>query len=121
MTYPSKTKEARRQSIKDWRDKQKELLRQVNERLSPMGINHSELLRLIVDGKVEIKIKEGNHLALLVSKIACLCTIPCNRLADLLHYESIRLGLPGQIGTGVPDAPGLIRLARRHPLWQEAQ
>ena len=59
MTYPSKTPTARRAESKARRDKQKELLRQVNERLAPMGIDHSELLRLIVDGKVEVKIKEN--------------------------------------------------------------
>lgn len=32
---------------------------QVNKRLAPMGIDHSELLRLILEGKVEIKIKEN--------------------------------------------------------------
>lgn len=59
MTYPSKTPKARRAESKARRDKQKELLRQVNERLTAIGIDHSELLRLIVDGKVEVKIKEN--------------------------------------------------------------
>ena len=58
MTYPSKTPKARRAESKARRDKQKELLRQVNERLTAIGIDHSELLRLIVDGKVEVKRKE---------------------------------------------------------------
>ena len=59
MTYPSKTPTARRAESKARRDKQKELMRQVNERLAPMGIDHSELFRLIVEGKVEVKIKEN--------------------------------------------------------------
>ena len=59
MTYPRRQKEARQAESKARGAQQKELMRKVNERLSAtLGIDHNELLRLIVDGKVEIKIKE---------------------------------------------------------------
>lgn len=59
MTYPSRQKEARQAESKARWAQQKELMRKVNERLAAIGINHSELLRLIVEGKVEVKIKES--------------------------------------------------------------
>lgn len=56
MTYPSKTPTARRAESKARRDKQKELMQQVNEKLALLGIDHNELLRLIVEDKVKIEV-----------------------------------------------------------------
>ncbi len=56
--YPSKTPAAQRAESKARRDKQKELLQQVNEKLAPQGLTHDALLRGIVDGTVEVTIKE---------------------------------------------------------------
>lgn len=57
MTYPSRQKEARQAESKARWAQQKELMRKVNERLSAtLGIDHNELLRLIVDGKVKIEV-----------------------------------------------------------------
>ena len=56
MTYPSRQKEARKAESKARWEQQKKQLQQVNERLAAIGIDHSELLRLIVEGKVEVKI-----------------------------------------------------------------
>lgn len=59
MTYPSQTREAKRLRKRKHDQRKAELMRQVNEKLTAIGINHSELLRLIVEDKVEIKIKES--------------------------------------------------------------
>lgn len=57
MTYPSRQKEARQAESKARWAQQKELMRKVNERLfATLGIDHNELLRLIVDGKVKIEV-----------------------------------------------------------------
>ena len=58
MTYPSKTPKARRAESKARRDKQKELLRQVNERLAAIGIDWKQLMKLVADGEVTITVKE---------------------------------------------------------------
>ena len=58
MTYPSKTPTARRAESKARRDKQKELLRQVNERLAAIGIDWKQLMKLVADGEVTITVKE---------------------------------------------------------------
>lgn len=58
MTYPSQTKEMKKLRKRKHDQRKAEQLRQVNEKLAAIGINHSELLRLIVEDKVEIKIKE---------------------------------------------------------------
>ena len=57
MTYPSKTPKARRAESKARRDKQKELLRQVNERLAALNIDWKQLMKLIADGEVTIIVK----------------------------------------------------------------
>ena len=56
MTYPSRQKEARKAESKARWEQQKKQLRHVNERLATIGIDHNELLRLIVEDRVRIEI-----------------------------------------------------------------
>lgn len=56
--YPSRTPEAFRQQKRKQREREAELLRQVNERLAALGIDWKQLMKLIASGEVEIVIKE---------------------------------------------------------------
>lgn len=61
MTYPSRQKEARQAESKARWAQQKELMRKVNERLAELGIDHEQLLKMIVEGKVNIEVKENRQ------------------------------------------------------------
>lgn len=62
MTYPSQTPEMKRLRKRKHDQRKAEQLRQVNERLSAIGIDHNELLRLIVEDRVRIQvIKESER------------------------------------------------------------
>lgn len=56
--YPSRTPEAFRQQKRNQRQREAELLRQVNERLAALGINWKQLMRMIAEDRVEIVVKE---------------------------------------------------------------
>lgn len=56
--YPSRTKEAFRKQKRKQREREAELLRQVNERLAEIGIDWKQLMRMVADGEVIITVKE---------------------------------------------------------------
>ncbi len=56
--YPSRTPEAFRQQKRKQRQREAELLRQVNERLSALGIDWKQLMKLVAEDRVEIVVKE---------------------------------------------------------------
>lgn len=57
--YPSRTPEAYRLQKRKQRLRDAEFMRLVNEKLAELGIDHERLLKMIVDGRVEIIIKSG--------------------------------------------------------------
>ena len=59
--YPSRTPEAFRQQKRKQREREAELLRQVNERLAALGIDLKQLMRLVASGEVEIVLKEAKQ------------------------------------------------------------
>ena len=56
--YPSRTPEAFRQQKRKQREREAELLRQVNERLAAIGIDWKQLMKLVASGEVTITVKE---------------------------------------------------------------
>ena len=56
--YPSRTPEAFRQQKRKQRQREAELLRQVNERLAAIGIDWKQLMKLVASGEVTITVKE---------------------------------------------------------------
>ena len=56
--YPSRTPEAFRQQKRKQREREAELLRQVNERFAAIGIDWKQLMKLVADGEVTITVKE---------------------------------------------------------------
>lgn len=56
--YPSRTPEAFRQQKRKQREREAELLRQVNECLAALGIDWKQLMKLIAEDRVEIVVKE---------------------------------------------------------------
>lgn len=56
--YPSRTPEAYRLQKRKQRQREAEFMRLVNEQLAQLGINHEQLLKMIVEGKVIIEVKE---------------------------------------------------------------
>ena len=56
--YPSRTKEAFRLQKQKQREREAELLRQVNERLAAHNIDWKQLMKLVASGEVEIVVKE---------------------------------------------------------------
>ena len=56
--YPSRTPEAFRQQKRKQRQREAELLRQVNERLAALGIDWKQLMRMVAEDRVEIVVKE---------------------------------------------------------------
>jgi hypothetical protein len=56
--YPSRTPEAFRQQKRKQREREAELLRQVNERLAAHNIDWKQLMKLIAEDRVEIVVKE---------------------------------------------------------------
>lgn len=56
--YPSRTPEAFRLQKRKQRQRKAEFMRLVNERLAELGINHEQLLKMIVEGKVVIEVRE---------------------------------------------------------------
>ena len=56
--YPSRTPEAFRKQKRRQREREAELLRQVNERLAAIGIDWKQLMKLIAEDRVTITVKE---------------------------------------------------------------
>lgn len=58
MTYPSKTPAARKKESAERREREREQLAAVNAKLAQYEINWKELMVMIVNDEVEIKVKE---------------------------------------------------------------
>ena len=59
--YPSRTPEAYRLQKRKQRQREAEFMKKVNERLAELGIDHEQLLKMIVEGKVNIEVKENRQ------------------------------------------------------------
>lgn len=62
MTYPSKSKVARREESANRRERERQHLAVVNAKLKPLGIDWKKLMELIVNDMVQIVIPDDGKI-----------------------------------------------------------